>query len=167
MKSSPYQRIVRAAERGTGLRLSAEDAQTLADDASIRAAALRGSGPPSPAEPRVPPLAAALGLTWWVADDGRRRVANAGTVARALAERVHDAPGVRRSDGSLVEPSDVLEAADGPASGWRSATAPLLGALGVDRRTQLYTDIVARVADASEREADRRILELAGVDAGG
>ncbi|MBD3306702.1 hypothetical protein GF348_10005 [candidate division KSB3 bacterium] len=35
MKRTIYQRIVRAAERGTGLRLSAEDARVLAEDTAI------------------------------------------------------------------------------------------------------------------------------------
>ena len=35
MTKSPYQRIVRAAERGTGLRLSAEEARQLSTDTAI------------------------------------------------------------------------------------------------------------------------------------
>lgn len=36
MTKSPYQRIVRAAARGTGLRLSAEEVQALSHDTAIR-----------------------------------------------------------------------------------------------------------------------------------
>jgi hypothetical protein len=39
MKKTPYQKILRAAERGTGLRLTAEEVATLAVDGAIQSIA--------------------------------------------------------------------------------------------------------------------------------